>query len=134
MKPQRLKESLNNRSFWDRDSRLPVTCKTPQFLRPRVWRFWGDFWIAKVDVTSGADLSGSVFSQLLPAWNTCNKLFTAITHPLKISELCWAHVIICITQKQWIFVIFNISTGRKKTKIMVTTKSTPSAFQTSQFI
>ena len=61
MKPQRLKESLNNRSFWDRDSRLPVTCKTPQFLRPRVWRFWGDFWIAKVDVTSGADLSGSVF-------------------------------------------------------------------------
>ncbi len=134
MNQKRLKGSLNNRSFWDRDCRLPVTCNAPAFLLPRVWRFWGDFWVAKVGVTSGADLSGSVFSQLLPAWNTCNKLFTAITHPLKISELCWAHVIICITQKQWIFVIFNISTGRKKTKTMVTTKSTPSAFQTSQFI
>ena len=113
MEQLRLKESLNNWSFWDKDYRLLVTCKATAFWRPRLCRFWLDFWVAKVALTSGADLSGFVFSQHQPAANTCNKLFTAITHPSQISELCWAHVIICITQKQLIFVRFNISTGQK---------------------
>jgi len=126
----RLKARLNHWSFWDKDYRLLVTCKATAFWRPRLCRFWLDFWVAKVALTSGADLSGCVFSQHQPAANTCNKLFTAITHPSQISELCWAHVIICITQKQLIFVRFNISTGQNNEKIMATTESTPSASRT----
>jgi hypothetical protein len=33
-------------------------------------------WVAKMAVASGADLSGSVFSQLQPAWNACKKVFS----------------------------------------------------------
>ena len=61
MEQLRLKESLNNWSFWDKDCRLLVTCKATAFWRPRLCRFWLDFWVAKVALTSGADLSGSVF-------------------------------------------------------------------------
>ena len=68
MEQLRLKESLNNWSFWDKDCRLLVTCKATAFWRPRLCRFWLDFWVAKVALTSGADLSGSVFSQHQPAF------------------------------------------------------------------
>ena len=68
MKQLRLKESLKNWSFWDKDCRLLVTCKATAFWRPRLCRFWLDFWVAKAALTSGADLSGSVFSQYQPAF------------------------------------------------------------------
>ena len=134
MKQLRLKESLNNWSFWDKGYRLLVTCKATAFWRPRLCQFWLDFWVAKVRWLL-VQICPAVFflstsQPQTPVINYSQRLHI----PHKYRNYAGRMSSSALPKSNWSSSDSIYQLAKNNEKIMATTESTPSASRTWQFI